>query len=146
MWVANLDELANSTEWSPCVIMNKSTVPKAQLPIGLIIMWITKWTNGDVVTSCLEQGTKSTVKKTRNFCAGWIVIHAVNTDLVVISGGISHNYILMNKPFKNHLKQLYSEWPLAGHYVLTPIGLIRKPSGSSSWLATDLSRSGDHRI
>jgi hypothetical protein len=123
-----LTELANSTEWSPCVIMNKSTVPKAQLPIGVIIMWITKWTNGDLVTSCLEQGTKSTVKKTRNFYAGCIVIHAVNTDLVIMPGGISHNYILVNKPFKNHLKQLYSEWPLAGHYVLTPTGPIRKPS------------------
>jgi hypothetical protein len=70
----------------------------------------------------------STVKKTRNFCAGWIVIHAVNNDLVVMPGGINNNYILVNKPFKNHLKQLYSEWPLAGHYVLTPTGPKRKPS------------------
>jgi hypothetical protein len=56
------------------------------------------------------------------------VIHAVNSDLVVMPGGISHNYILVNKSFKNHLKQLYSEWPLAGHYVLAPTGQIRKPS------------------
>jgi hypothetical protein len=104
-----------------------------------------------MVTSCLEQGTKSTVKKTRNVCAGLIVIHAVNTDLVVMPRGISHSYIIVNMPFKNHLKQLYSEWLLAGHCVLTPPGTIKKPSIEllCQWvkfMATDLSRSGNHRI
>jgi hypothetical protein len=56
------------------------------------------------------------------------LIHAVNNDLVVMPGGISNNYILVNKSFKDHLKQLYSEWPLAGHYVLKPTGPKRKPS------------------
>jgi hypothetical protein len=87
----------------------------------------------------------------RNVCAGWIVIHAVNTDFVVMPRGISHNYIIVNMPFKNHLKQLYSEWLLAGHYVLKPTGTIRKPSivllcQWVKFMATDLSRSGNHRI
>jgi hypothetical protein len=32
----------------------------------------------------------------------------------------------MNKPVKDHLKQLYSEWFLAGDHVLTPTGKIKK--------------------
>jgi hypothetical protein len=39
-------------------------------------------------------------------------IHAMNTDLVVISGGMTLQLqvlvAVVNKPFKDHLKQLYS--------------------------------------
>jgi hypothetical protein len=34
----------------------------------------------------------------------------------------------VNKPFKDHLKQLYSEWLLAGDHILKPSGTIKKPS------------------
>jgi hypothetical protein len=43
------------------------------------------------------------------------VIHAMNTDLEVIPGGTpSLLHIPVNKPFKDHSKQLYSDWLLAG--------------------------------
>jgi hypothetical protein len=45
-------------------------------------------------------------------------IHALNTDLVVIPGGMTSQFqvldVIVNKPFKDHLKQLYSEWLLTG--------------------------------
>jgi hypothetical protein len=107
-----------------------------------------------MVTSCLEQETKSIVKKMTNVCAGWMSdLWFMQWILTLWSclEEIRHNYIVVNKPFKNHLEQLYSEWLLGGHYVLTPSGTIRKPSTElpCQWVkitATDLSRSGDHRI
>jgi hypothetical protein len=70
------------------------------------------------------------------------VIHAMNTDLVVIPGGITSQLqvleVVVNKPFKDHLKQLYSEWPLAGDHILTPTGKIKKPSVAlhCQWIKT----------
>jgi hypothetical protein len=34
---------------------------------------------------------------------------------------------VVNKPFKNHLKQLYSEWLLIEDHPLVPGGRIKKP-------------------
>jgi hypothetical protein len=46
-------------------------------------------------------------------------IHVVDTDL--------EPNILLNKPFKDHLKKLYSEWLLGGDHVLTLHGQSRRP-------------------
>jgi hypothetical protein len=45
------------------------------------------------------------------------VIPAMSTDVVVIPG--------VNKPFNDHLKQLYCDWPMAGDHVLTSWTLKR---------------------
>jgi hypothetical protein len=34
----------------------------------------------------------------------------------------------LNRPFRDHLKDLYSEWLLTGDHALTPAGIIKKPS------------------
>ena len=51
---------------------------------------------------------------------------SMNTDLVIIPGGMTLQLqvldVVVNKPFKDHIKQLYSEW------LLTPSGIIKKPS------------------
>jgi hypothetical protein len=70
---------------------------------------------------------------------------------MIMPGGISHNYIPVSNPLKKRLKQLYSEWLVAEHYVLTPAGTIKKPNIEllCQWIkfmATDLSISGNHRI
>jgi hypothetical protein len=74
------------------------------------------------------------------------MIYVMNTDLVVIPGGMtSQLLVLANNHFRHYLKQLYSEWLLAGDYVLTPAGTIRKPSVELLWIkivATDVSCSG----
>jgi hypothetical protein len=60
------------------------------------------------------------------------VIHAMNTDLVVIPRGMNSQLrfldAVVKKPFKDYLKQLYSEWLLAGDHILTPTGKIKKCS------------------
>jgi hypothetical protein len=56
------------------------------------------------------------------------VIHAMNSDLVVISGGvISCLFVLVNKAFQNHLKQLYYEGLPAEDHVLIPPEQYRGP-------------------
>jgi hypothetical protein len=60
------------------------------------------------------------------------VIHAMNTDPVVIPRGLTSQLrfldVVVKKPFKDYLKQLYSEWLLAGDHILTPTGKIKKCS------------------
>jgi hypothetical protein len=69
-------------------------------------------------------------------------IHAMNTDLVVTPGGMTSQLhvldVVVNKHFKDHLKQLYSEWLLAGDHILTPTGKIKKPSVAlmCQWIKT----------
>jgi hypothetical protein len=59
-------------------------------------------------------------------------IHAMNTDPVIIPGRMTYQLqvsdVVLNKPFKDHLKQLHSEWFLARDHILTPTGKIKKPS------------------
>jgi hypothetical protein len=82
-----------------------------------------------MVKSYLEQDTKCIVEKTWNSCAEciwssfrtglqiydscneyWPCDHTWRDDFTV--------YVLKNKSFKDHLKQLHSEWFLAGDCVL----------------------------
>jgi hypothetical protein len=70
------------------------------------------------------------------------MIHAMNTDLVVVPGGMTSQLqvldVVVNKPFKDHLKQLYSEWLLAGDHSLTPAEKIKKTSVAllCQWIKT----------
>jgi hypothetical protein len=64
-----------------------------------------------------------------------------NTDLIVIPGSISQLQVLdvvVNKPFKDHLRQLYSDWHLEGNHALTPGGKLKKPSVTmlGGWIQT----------
>jgi hypothetical protein len=51
-----------------------------------------------------------------------------DTDLVVIMGGVTLQLQVLdmvNKPFKDHLKQLYSEWLVTRYHTLNPVGRIK---------------------
>jgi hypothetical protein len=59
-----------------------------------------------------------------------VTICPMNTDLVVVLRGITSELQVVdvvNKPFKNHLKQRYSEWLLIEDLALAPAGRIKKP-------------------
>jgi hypothetical protein len=66
----------------------------------------------------------------------------MNTDLVVVPRGMTSQLqvldVVVNKLFKDHLKQLYSEWLLAGDHILMPTGKIKKPSVAllCQWIKT----------
>jgi hypothetical protein len=56
---------------------------------------------------------------------------SMNTDVVIPGGMTSQLQVLdavVNKLFKEHLKQLYSEWLLTGNHALPPAGRIMKHS------------------
>jgi hypothetical protein len=67
---------------------------------------------------------------------------SINIDLVVIPDGMTSQLqvlvVVVNKPFKDHLKQLYSEWLLSGDHALTPAGRIKKPGVTvlCQWILT----------
>jgi hypothetical protein len=53
----------------------------------------------------------------------------MNTDLAVIPREITSQLQVLdvlNKPFKEHLKQLYSEWLVTQYHALNPAGRIKK--------------------
>jgi len=66
----------------------------------------------------------------------------VNTDLIVIPGGMTSQLqvldVVVNKPFKDHLQQLYNDWLLKGNRALTPGGKLKKPSVTvlGEWILT----------
>jgi hypothetical protein len=151
-----LTVLADSTKLPPYVIHNRKTTPKEQLPIGLIVRcrsngWMTNELMGDRLQVVWNRRPGVLLTK-----RGMLVpdafkghltpevksaIHAMNTDLVVIPGGMtSQPQVLdvVNKPFNDHLKQLYSECLLAGDHILTPTGKIKKLSVAlpCQWIKT----------
>jgi hypothetical protein len=78
------------------------------------------------------------------------VIHAVNTDLVVILGAKAQLHIPVNKLLKDHLKQLYSEWLMIMDHVLTSTRTIKPVvERACQWIKTIamvLSRSDSQRM
>jgi hypothetical protein len=65
-----------------------------------------------------------------------------NTDLVMTPGGMTSQLqvldVVINKPFKDHLRQLYNDWRLEGNHALTPGGKLKKPSVTmlGDWILT----------
>jgi hypothetical protein len=66
-----------------------------------------------------KRSSNRIIEKMRNACNGVIKVHltlhttsvvyAMNTDLAVVTGGLtSQLHTVVNKPFKDNLKQLYS--------------------------------------
>jgi hypothetical protein len=109
-----------------------------RLPMGLVIKgWVTNWTDGRLVTSCLEEQINSILEKIRTSCVRRtgrsvnMACHICNSCTEYWSCGqiqrTSYIQVLLNKYFKDHLKQLYYKWLLAGDNVPTPNGTKRWP-------------------
>ncbi|KAJ8875605.1 hypothetical protein PR048_023501 [Dryococelus australis] len=80
-----------------------------------------------------------------NFGTTDLVIHRVccmTCHLQVID-------VVVNKQFKEHLRQQYSEWLLAGDHALTPTGKIKKKPSVAQlpvWISTAWNRISPHSI
>jgi hypothetical protein len=79
-----------------------------------------------------KRSSNRIVEKMRNACTEVTEVHltlharsavdAMNTDLTVVTGGLTSKLnTIVNKPFKDNLKQLYSKWLLAGELILTQL-------------------------
>lgn len=139
--------LADGRKMPPYVILNRKTMPKEQLPPGIIFRcqekgWMTNELMVDWVRTVWNRKPGALLK-----LRGMLVLDAFkghltpqvkkeinnsNTDLVVIPGGMTSQLqvldVMVNKPFKDHLKQLYTNWLLGGGHALTPTGKLKKPS------------------
>jgi hypothetical protein len=75
-----------------------------------------------------------------------------NTDLIVIPGGMTPQLLVLdvfiNKPFKDHLRQLYNDWLLEGNHARTPAGKLKKSSVNKlgEWILTAWGRISSESI
>jgi hypothetical protein len=122
-------------------------MPKEKLPVGLVFWCQEKgWMTNEIMMDWVKVVWK---RRPGNLLIkhGMLVLDSfkgyltqqvkeemrkANTDLVVIPGGITSELqvldVVANKPFKDHLRQLYNDWLLEGNHVLTPGGKLKKPS------------------
>lgn len=149
--------LADGRKLPPFVILKRKTIPKEKFPSDVIIRcqekgWMTSDLMGEWLRLVWNRRPGALLKK-----RGMLVLDAfrghltpdikgtirdMNTDLVIIPGGMTSQLqvldVVVNKPFKDHLRQQYSDWLLAGNHSLTPTGKIKKPSIQqlAGWIST----------
>lgn len=138
--------LADGTKLRPYVIFKRKTLPKVTFPPGVVVrVQENSWMTSDLVIDWLK-----TVWETRPGAMlarrSMLVLdsfrgHSTDavkarlsdnrTDLVMIPGGMTSMLqpldVCLNKPFKAHVKRLYTDWMAEGLHDLTPTGRIRKP-------------------
>ncbi|KAJ4432611.1 hypothetical protein ANN_21234 [Periplaneta americana] len=108
-------------------------MPKENLPKGLVIRcqekgWMTTELMVDWLATVWNRRPGHLTPEVKK------KITALKTDLVVIPGGMTSKLqvldVVVNKPFKDHLRKQYSDWLLEGGHAFTPSGKIKKPSVS----------------
>ncbi|KAJ8367215.1 hypothetical protein AAFF_G00324280 [Aldrovandia affinis] len=129
------------------LILKRKTVPKEAMPAGIIVRAQAKgWMETELVVDWLKVvwgRRRGGLRKRRNMLVldafrGHLTepvkkqVKAMNGDLVIIPGGMTSQLqvldVVVNKPFKDHLRKRYTEWLLAGNHALTPSGKIQKPA------------------
>lgn len=149
--------LADGRKLPPYVILRRKSMPKEKLPTGVIFRcqekgWMTNELMVDWVKTIWNRRPGVLLKK-----RGMLVLDSFkghltadvkeeitknNTDLVVIPGGMTSQLqvldVVVNKPFKDHLRQLYTDWLLKGNHALTPSGKLKKAPVSllAEWILT----------
>jgi hypothetical protein len=152
-----LGVLADGCKLLPYVFLRQKMMPKWKLPAGLVFQcqeegWMTNKLMMDWVKVVWMQRPDTLLNK-----RGMPVVDSfkghltqqvkeemrkANTDLVMIAGGMTSQLqvldVAINKPFKDHLRQLHIDWLLDGNHGLTPIGKLKKPSVTmlGEWILT----------
>ena len=139
--------MADGTKLKPVIIFKRKTLPKgAKFPSGVIVQAHPKgWMD--------EQGTQSWISNVWNKRPGamlskrsllvWDMFRAHltdgckktaiahKTDLAVIPGGLTSVLqpldVCLNKPFKDRLCKMWTEWMSSGSATLTKGGNLQKP-------------------
>jgi hypothetical protein len=142
-----LGVLAKGHKLPPYVFLRRKTMPKEKLPAGLVFQCPEKgWMTNELMMDWVKVIWKRRPGTLLNKC-GMLVLDSfkghltqqvnkemrkANTDLIVILGSMTSQLqvldVVINKPFKGHLRQLYNDLLLEGNHTLTPGGKLKKPS------------------
>ena len=141
--------LADGTKLGPFVIFKRKTMPKDAVPPDVIVhvhpkgwmdaagmhMWLDKvW--------CARQGGRGSTPVRSCLVFDAFRAHLVEnfkrraretrTDLAVIPGGLTSQPqpldVCLNKPFKCHIRQHWTDWIIGGNHEFTPTGRMKKLS------------------
>jgi hypothetical protein len=133
-----LGVLADGRKLPPYVTSRQKTMSKEKLPAGLVFRYQEKgWMASELMMDWKR--SPGTLLNKRGMLVldsfkGYLTqqveneMRKANTDLVVIPGGMTSQLQVLDKPFKDHLRQPYDDWLLEGNYALTPGGKLKKPS------------------
>jgi hypothetical protein len=142
-----LGVLADGRKLPPYVILRRKTMPKEKLPAGPVFRCQEKdWMTNELMIDWVKVVWKRRPGTLFNK-RGILILYSfkghltqqvkeemrkANTDLVVIPSGMTSQLqvldVVVNKPFKDHLRQLYNDWLLEGNHALTQGGKLKKPS------------------
>uniref|UniRef100_A0A1E1X208 Putative pogo transposable element n=1 Tax=Amblyomma aureolatum TaxID=187763 RepID=A0A1E1X208_9ACAR len=130
----------------PFVVFKRKTLPKGTLPAGIHVRAQEKgWMSAELVSDWLK--TVWGRRPGALLLPSLLVMDSfrghleknvrcrmseLRTDLAVIPGGLTSVLqpldVSINKPFKDNVRRLYTEWMAAGNHDLTPAGKIRRPT------------------
>nr|XP_054928945.1 uncharacterized protein LOC129385819 [Dermacentor andersoni] len=137
---------ADGRKLPPFVVFKRKTLPKGTLPAGIHIRAQEKgWMSAELVSDWLK--TVWGRRPGALLLPSLLVMDSfgghleknvrcrmseLRTDLAIIPGGLTSVLqpldVSINKPFKDNVRRLYTEWMAAGNHDLTPAGKIRRPT------------------
>lgn len=141
-----LTALADGTKLPPYMILKRKTMPKEKFPKGIFVRcqekgWMTSslmkdWLNivWNKRPNARQQRAMLVLDSFRGHTTDEMktALKRLNTDLVVIPGGMTSMLqvidVVVNKPFKDKLKEYYNEWMINGEHFFTRNGNLKKPS------------------
>lgn len=139
---------ADGHKLPPYLIFKRKTLPKGIVfPSGVIIRANEKgWMTTDLVADWIDHVWRKRPGASLGLRAMLVLdafrchlderikdkLHACNTDLVVIPGGMTSQLqpldVSLNKPVKDRIRALYTEWLVGDGHELTPTNRIKRAS------------------
>jgi hypothetical protein len=137
--------LADGGNLPPFIILKRKTLPKEEFPPGIFVRcqqkgWMTSKLLNDLIRRVWKKKPHASTRflLSLNSFRGHLtqntktVLQACNTDLVVIPGGMTSILqaldAVVNKPFKDYLREQYEDWIINNQHEYTRAGNIKKPS------------------
>jgi hypothetical protein len=142
-----LTVLADGKKLPPFIVFKRKTLPKGMnFPRGIKVRAQEKgWMDNHLVMdwiNCVWEKRAGALLRSRNMLVldsfrGHTMenvkerLRQGNTDTVIIPGGCTSLLqpldVCINRPFKTHLRRLYTEWMATAVHETTPTGRVKKP-------------------
>lgn len=136
---------ADGRKLPPYVILKRKTLPKGNFPRGVHVRVQEKgWMTADLMVDWIKTvwgrrpgGLLYPSMLVLDSFRGHLVervrekFRELRTDIAVIPGGLTSVLqpldVSLNKPFKDNVRRLYTNWMAEGNHQLTPGGKIKRP-------------------